>query len=571
MKFPFPALAIASLLLAGCGNDEPETSESSSAAAPQSRPSAATATHEHFLGRVDADAAVVFANLERLPDAVSDKTWQVSEASMLTARAMLDQLAEDDELPEMARALISHVVSLTDRGGWKAAGLHLNPMYALHTAGVFPFVELEIGDDEAFARFVTEIEQDLPQPLNRREVDGVPVVWFELGEGFGLAMRHGNGSLTAALIPDAPEMLVRVAGSVGPVDAMQPATLQAFNRQHGLLPMGSGYVDWQRLVAILMAEDSPLLTLRDDPTIRDVITNPACIAEYRAVTAALPRLAMGYTQLTTTRQDVLVRQQLSAPWAADLARVARAPVELDRPLQGVFSFGMAFDLLAGRDFARKLVGNWVESPPACPSLRSIAEGAPAWQQALGQPIPPMVTNLHGLYLEGRSIDFQGGEIPDFRGLLAFHMNNPQLLVGMAQMFSPAAAALQLEPEGQAQRVPPDAIPQLQGMNLDLWMAMGKSALGVAFGEDNVDSLRQALGRTTTDDLLLSFQMDFDILAEMMDYVEGTLQGVVDEEQMQNLEVQRMQYQVLAEIYDKAAGKVRLTDSSIEFISESTLK
>lgn len=575
MKFPFSVLVISSLLLAGCGKDDSEAPDSSPTAAPQAARSLPAAAGEHFLGRVDADAALVYANLQRMPQDVVDQAWQINEMSMASARSMLEQMAEAEEMPAFGRALLERAASLTSREGWEAAGLHANPMVALHSVGVFPFAELETGDDDAVARLISEIEQDLEQSLeqslDRRDIDGVEVLWLGLGDHFGLALRHGGGSLTAAIIPDAAEMLARVAGRVDPVDAMQPATLQAFNTDHGFLPAGSGYVDWQRLVAILMAEDNPLLAMDDDGELQNVIGNPACVAEYRAFAAALPRLAFGYTGLSTQQQDFLIRQELSSPWAADLARVARAPVTLNRPLTGIFNFGLAFDLLAGRDFARKLVGGWVANPPACPSLRGIAEGAPAWQQALNQPIPPMVTNLHGLFLEGFSLDFQAGDVPEFGGILAFHMNNPQLLVGMAQMFSPAAAALQLQPGGEAQRVPPDAIPQLQDMNLDLWMAMGQSALGVAFGQDHVESVRQALSRTEPDDLLMSAQFDFDILLEVMDFALGTLEDMVDEDQLQDLELQRAQYQVLAEMYDKAAVRVRLSERGIDFISENTLR
>ncbi len=572
MKFPFSVILLTSLIVGGCGNGDSDISESESESGPapasQSRPAAAGG---HFLDRVDAEPILLYANLERLADDVSDRTWQLNEASMSSARAALEQLAEDEEFPEAARALMDRVTSLTEREGWEAAGLHVNPMYALHTATLFPFLELEIANDETFANFIGEIEQDLEEPLNRRDVDGQELIWIEIGQGFGFAMRHGNGSLTAAVIPDTPELLARVAGQITPVDTMQPEALIELNREHGFVPAGSGYLDWQRLVAMLMSADSPLLALSEDEDFRSTVNNPACIAEYRAIAAALPRLSMGYTRLTTSDQDFLLRQQLSMPYAGDLAPVAQAPVTTERPLEGMFNFGLAFDILAARDFARKLVANWVDSPPACPNLKNIAQGAPSWQQGLNQPIPPMVSNLHGLFIEANSLELGPSGIPTGGGILAFYMENPQLLVGMAQMFSPAAAELQLEPGGEAQKVPESAVPQLQGMGLDLWMAMGQSALGVAISDEHTASMQQALTLTKADDLLLSIHLNFEALLQMIDLAEQALGDMADEEQMKGLELQRAQYQALAEIYDQMALKIRLGEDGIDFISENRLR
>lgn len=576
MKFSCSAFLLAALLLAGCGNGDRDVSNSAAGTDASTNAGATPAPRaavpgDHFLDRVDAEPVFVYANLERLADDVVDQAWQLNEASLSSVQAALEQLAEDDEVPQPVRALLTRAVGLVERDGWEAAGLHVNPMYALHTAALFPFLEMEIADDRAFASFIGEIEQDLEQPLNRRDVDGQDIIWLEIGQNIGFAMRHGDGSLTAAVVPDMPDLLARVAGKVSPVDAMQPQALIELNREHGFAPAGSGYLDWQRLVALLMSADSPLLALSEDEDFRSTIENPACIAEYRAIAAALPRLSMGYTRLTTTDQDFLLRQKLSMPYAGDLGPVARAAFQTDRPLQGIFNFGLAFDLLAAREFARKLVRGWVDNPPTCPNLNNIAEGAPSWQQALNQPIPPMVTNLHGLFVEADSLELGPSGMPTGGGILAFYMNNPQLLVGMAQMFSPAAAELQLAPGGEAQKVPENAIPQLQGMGLDLWMAMGQSALGVAIGDEHAESMRQALTLTDSDDLLFSTRLNFEALMQIMDLAEDALGDLADEEQLEGLQTQRAQYQALAEIYEQMAFKIRLGEQGIDLISENRLR
>lgn len=560
------------LITAGCGGAEngvpdegvPDEQESRAAAS-------ASADANRFLANIDADSAYVYANLERLPQQVVDKVWAMNEASANSNRAIFDALAEDEEVSAEVRALIDQVKALSTREGWEAAGLHANPLYAFYGADLMPFAEFELSDGAAFSEFLAGIESELEQPLQRRDIEGVEVIWFEIAEGFGVAMQHDEDSVTVAVIPDDAVMLARVAGQYEPASAMSSDTLEAFNREIGFSNHGSGFLDWRRIVNSLMTGDAALARLaHGDESFTAIVENPACVAEYQAVTEALPRMVFGYTRLTESHADLLVRQETSSELASGLAPIARAPVSIDRELSGLFNFGLAFDLVAGREFARGLVDGWVVNPPQCPSFADIAAQAPQMQETLNRPIPPVVTNLNGLFLEAETLSLGENGIPTGGGTLSFFMRNPQLLLGMAQMFSPAVAELQLEPGSEPQPVPEGAIPQLQQLDLKAWLAMGENAIGIAIGEDNVDALTRAIQATSADDLLMSGRFDFDMLVDLVDMAEATLGDVGGEEAAMGLEAQRAQYEALAEIYDQASFKIRLGDKGIDFVAESTL-
>ena len=561
----------AALIIAGCGESEteaPERQESSPAAA------SASADVNRFLGNIDADTAYVYANLERLPQAVVDKAWAMNDASSRSNEAIFDALSEDEEVSAEMRALLDEIRALSTREGWEAAGLHANPLYALYGVDLMPFAELELSDGAAFGELLARVEADLEQPLQRRDIEGVEVLWFEIAEGFGVALRHDQDSVTAALIPDDAAMLARVAGQYEPADAMSTDTLRAFNREIGFSSHVSGFLDWQRMVNAMLTGESAIARMMHEPeqqqALTSVIENPACVAEYQAVTEALPRMVFGYTRMTESHADFLARQETSAELAAGLSPIARAPVSIDRELSGLFNFGLAFDLVAAREFARGLVDGWVVNPPQCPSFAEIAAQAPKLQETLNRPIPPVVTNLNGLFLEAESLSLGENGIPTGGGTLSFFMRNPQLLVGMAQMFSPAVAELQLEPGGEPQPVPEGAIPQLQQLDLKAWLAMGENSIGIAIGEENVGALTEAIKATSADDLLLAGRFDFDMLIDLVDMAEATLGDVGGEEAEMGLAAQRAQYQALAEIYDKAGFKIRLGDKGIDFVAETTL-
>lgn len=573
MKRFWIATLSAALVLAGCGESETEPAREQATAPGTETTAAAAADTETnaFLGNIDAETAYVYANLERLPEAVSDKVWEMNDISATSNRAMFEALSEDEEIPPEARALVDEITGLTTREGWEGAGLHANPFYAFYAVQLMPFAEIELSDGAAFSEFIANIEGNLDQPFTRRNIGGTDIIWIEIQPGLGFAIRHDDDSVTAALIPDDAALLARVAGEYEPVEAMSAGALAGFNDDAGFGSHGSGYVDWKRFIDGMLAEDAPLAALYQEESLGELRRNPACVAEYGALTEAMPRMVFGYTRMTVEEMDFMLRQELAPDLAKALKPMAQAPVSIDRELQGLFNLGLAIDLVAGREFARSLVDGWVENPPQCPSFRTIAAQAPEMQENLARPIPPVVTNMHGLYLEAMTFDLGEGGIPTGGGTLSFFMENPQLLVGMAQMFSPAVAELELEPGGEPKRIPEGAVPQLAQLDLQAWIAMAESAIGVAIGEEHVDRLTDAIRSTEADDLLLAGRMDFELLTQMMDLAESAIADVETDGAAEGLAAQRAQYERLAEMYEEAAFKMRLGDRGIEFIGETTLK
>lgn len=556
----------AALLLAGCGDDQaPETS--SNGAAPSARSGASAPS---FFDRIDADTPYLFANLERSPEELVDAMWAINDASAESNQAMMNALAEDEEVPAEARALINEFMSLSTREGWEAAGLHVNPMYALHGISVFPVIHMELADSEAFRAKIASVEAQLGEELTRRDIEGESIIWAtEDDMPIGLAVHIGDDLVTVGLVPDQPAVLSRLVGATAPVDPIDAGSLDDFNASLGFTPHGSGYIDWQRLLARVIGPDPVLAAIDVDGALDKFRNDPACPAEFQALTTAMPRLVTGYTRLDEEQADFMMRQETSRAIGEGLAPIARAPVSIDRELNGLMNFGLAVDLIAAREFARGLVNGWVENPPGCAAFSAIAQQAPQMQDMLNRPIPPVVTNVKGLFLEANRLEMGEGGLPTGGGTLSFFMKDPQLLVGMAQMFSPQVAELSLEPGGEPQKVPMEAIPQLQGTGLEAWMAMSKSAIGMAIGEDQIDALVDGLDEDAADGFVLAGRMDFDILVDLMDFAtQGVQAEGADPQAVQMLEAQRAQYERMAEYYDQVSGKMGLSEAGIDFVFEA---
>ncbi|MDX1626533.1 MAG: hypothetical protein R3323_08460 [Wenzhouxiangellaceae bacterium] len=568
MKRILLAVSASILFLAGCGDDNGSTQSDDGATVAGAAPSASTGRSADagpgFFARIDADTAYVMANAERLPEHVVDRMWAINDASSQSNEQMLQSLSEDEDIDPATRALVTELMSLTTREGWEAAGLPANPRYAIHGVSLLPMLHLELADEAAFRELVARVEAQLEQPLERREVDEEQVLWLPIDAGFGAAIHIGDTAVSAALLPDDGALLARLTGQVDPVDPMSADAFRRFNADNGFTPYSSGYLDWRRVLASLQ---DPSFPMAEEPG-AGMLSDPACAVEFEALTEAMPRVIAGYTALDENAATFLARQQTSADLGARLAPISRSPVSLDRELSGLFSLGMAVDLVAAREFARSLVDGWAENPPQCMAFAGIAGNIENMQAALSRPIPPVVTNLHGLYIE--ALEFALGEngIPTGGGTLTMYMRNPQLLVGMAQMFSPAVAELDLQPGGEAKKVPAEALPQLQGLGLEGWMALGESAIGLAVGESQVSSMMDTLDATSTDPHLLSMQFDVDALTQLMD---SAMSMVDDEEARQALETQRAQYEAMAEYYDAFTMRISLGEAGIDMSFVTTFE
>lgn len=565
MKLRLIAIAAALLALAACGNDQTEGTNGQ-AAQPDDPVVESGTGGADLLARIDAETPYVYANLRRLPDDVVDRMWALNEAMSADNEDLWDQvseeMSEDEDVPPLAEALVEELMSLRTRENWEAAGLHSNPLSALHAIGVYPVMHYELADAEAFRARLAAIEAKAEMPLPRREIDDGELIWVDLMPPFGIAVHHDERFATVAVVPDLPGVLERVTGSAAPENPLDPAVLRELNSTHGFVPHGSGYADLVALTGRILDTDDALTTpLRAALEAEEIAANPDCVAEFGAVARALPRTVMGYSRLDSAGIGVHMRQEFSEDFGSRVAAIADTGARLDRPLNGVANFGLAANLVAARDFARDLVADWLAEPPACPALAEINRQAPNWQEALNRPIPPVVTNLRGMFVDLTEFAMTPEGLPEGGGALAIFMNNPQLLVGMAQMFSPAMAELDLRPGGEPKAVPEDLVPQLDQLGLEAFLALGESALGLAVGADQVPHMQQLLEPGSSDDLLVAGRLDFAAIADLVDAAVEQME--TEPENTAAMEMNRRNFRNFAEIYDRAAYRVGMDASGLD--------
>ena len=252
--------------------------------------------------------------------------------------------------------------------------------------------------------------------------------------------------------------------------------------------------------------------------------------------------------------------------------ISDTPVDLDKADAGLLEFGMALNIVGARDFAREIVAGWVETPPQCPLFDAIRQNAEDWQLALNQPIPPVVTNFHGLRLNLEDVKLgENSSVESAEGSLALFMRNPQMMLGMAQMFSPELASLQLQPGGEPQPVPAGVIPNLPE-GVSAWIGLGDAALGLAVGEDQKSQLNETMDPGEGGTAIISYGINFEgyaeALGDLMAGMEEQLQAMGEESGAAN---PSEAMSAMAELYEYTEASMHLTERGIEFRSTMTLK
>lgn len=552
-------LCLAALFLAACGNSSTE-----SAADPAAEPAAvdeaapavtASAPVTDLLARIDAEPVALWLSLEPLPAVLLERLWQQMDMAGELSTAAYEEMA-DRAQDSLVSALARELAELDSAQAWAERGIDIEGVAGLHTIGVFPLLHWQLSDADAFAATLERIEAEADITLPRREIEDQTVIWLPL-DGIGLALHHDDQFLTAALVPDRTDLLRRVANLDPPATALQHQQVDAFNSARGLRNDSAGFVDFQRLVRQLLdGEDEWLVEARARGPLAQLADEPSCRQELSALTRIFPRKSFGTTEADADSMTIRTRLETESGFGLRLGTMADSPVALTTGRAGLMHAGLAFNLVAARDFARDIVGNWVDQPPECFLFAGIAEQSADWQLALNRPIPPLVTNLHGMRLQIDEMALVDGAVDDVAGTLALFMRNPQMMLGMAQMFSPELAALDLRPGGEPQPVPPELAPDLG--TIPAWMGISETGLGLALGDDTL--LASALEAGPADSLVFSGGLDLASYSELIELGLAALPGddnpAADADETLAL---------LATIYSYMHKQVHLGEDGIDFV------
>jgi hypothetical protein len=567
---PFIWLAICALGVAACGKstEEPEI--------------ASPLTDNSGLLRFPADTPYVFGTVAPPPDEFMDriepKVDRLLKAQSEFLRVVASEVqtgdGEDSAEAEPIGAVMDELRSLMSLEGLREAGVTRDSTVILYGNGLLPVLRVALSDASLFEDLISRIEAEAGEQLPVAEVDGNPYRYVE-DEGIRLVIATIGNEFVLTAAPESLDdaALARLLGLTLPAESIADSgKLRDIANEYGYLHEYVGLVDTVRLADTFIEEpeglDARLLDIMgyDAGALSDV-----CKAELRSLAKIAPRVVAGYEEVSAGKIRSTTVVELRDDIAAEITAFAAPVPGLGRIYDGLFSLGMSLKAEAIRSFFDTHVAALRENPWECEHLADAQDGLfAASEQALAQPVPPVLYDFHGFLLvveDMEGFDFgrkQPPESLDASFLLA--IDNAQGLLAMGQAMIPQLAEMNIEPDGKARRFD---LPEAEAGAESAWIALTDSAIALSVSEDGETVLPAMLkAEGVTPPPFMSMGLDG---ARYYTALAAAMREDDDEEMSEEMrEALSDVMTVAADFYERLQIDVTFTDRGIEIDTDMSL-
>lgn len=507
MKFTrtLALIATAALLLTACNRESATVKENTNP----------------LLAYVPADTAYVFANLEPTPKELTDayvaRFQPVLEViSKKVAQFQTDYESgtyQDNQMAKLATAVLDELGGNLSSENLEKLGISMQAHQAIYAMGVFPVIRLGLSDAQALRNAIGRIEAKMGFELPVKELNGASY-WRITEDGMpaGVYIAILDQQLAISMFPVNAEdsLLASFLGQEMPTESMASTNaLAIMNSQKGYTGYGSGILNLQKLADEMLNPDSTTHTylgpdMGFDPSSFDAV----CVAEAKSIIAKAPRMTAGTTKLTANEIGMRYELEIESSLASGLAAlVSDAPAAEDG--DHLLSASLALQVGKLRSFVLEKVNAIVATPYQCEELQELNQNAAELVSQLNIPMPPMVNNLMGIRIKVENFN-PTGEIPQGDGVIALHVDKPEMFVGMASMMVPGFEDLDLANQSKPVKIPAE---MLHIEDLDVFAMMSGDAIGVAVGEQHTDDLVKFMAAKPQDDGTF-FSVSYDMARQL---------------------------------------------------------
>lgn len=506
-------LLITSFLLAACGKEEETATSAGSGDAP----------HNSLLSYVPAGTPYLGGNLAPMPNDVIDSFLKRLEPVAATAQTQLDELKAQslanpealDATSRLGLAVVQELDGKLNRPGLESLGLDLQGQQVFYGMGVFPTARVELGDAQALKATVQRVLDSAGIAAPQKELQGISY-WQISAESdsdedkppVSVYVAILDDHIALSIFPDSVqgELLPQLLGLEKPGTSDAESRLKAVQSKYGFTPYFAAVADLSMFADELLNPQALFARSAGEWYATELASlGDQCKTELREIIGHTPRLVMGSTEFTSEAigmQYVVEAQPEEALQLIGLlAEVPMNTAGSTRLLE--FAFGMKVGAVT--DYLLAKATAITQSPYQCERLQDLNEQATAAVAKLSEPLPPFINNFRGLRLSLSQLSMSQ-PIPDsLAGLLAVHVDQPELFVGMAQMFLPDLSTLKLVKDEPPVQLPQSMVPIADTV---AFAALTDSAIGVSIGADQESGLVSFLEQAAaTDGTFLSVSYD----------------------------------------------------------------
>ena len=449
-----------------------------------------------LLAYVPADTAYVFANLEPTPKELTDAYIARFQPALDVISRKLAEFQnsydagnyEDNQAAKLATAVLDELGGNISSDNLENLGISMQAHHAFYAMGVFPVMRLGLSDEQKLRTAISNIEAKMSFEIPVKDLNGTSY-WriAEDGMPVGVYIAILDQQLAISVFPSNAEdkLLATFLGQEMPAQSLASTNaLAIMNSKKGYTGYGSGILDLQKIANEMLNPDSATHSfLGPDVDFDTSSLDAVCIAEAKAMVAKAPRMTAGTTKLTANEIGMRYELEIENSLASGLAAlVSDTPVAVDG--DHLLSGSLALQIGKLRGFVLEKANAIIASPYECEMLQELNQGAIELATQLNVPMPPMVNNLMGARI--LVDDFNPtGEIPQGTGLLALHVDKPEMFVGMASMMVPGFDELDLPNQSEPVRIPAE---MLHMEDLEVFAMMNDNAIGASVGKNHAKDL-----------------------------------------------------------------------------------
>lgn len=485
------------LSLGACGQAEGPTATETAPAA------------KSLLSHVPADTPYLMANLQPVPEAVLDANFEriqpitsEMQAQLSTLKSGLEtegsSITGNEFSDRLLLALLDELDGKLNREGLESLGFDLQSTSVIYGVGAFPVVRMSLTKADTLRATILRVLENAEVDATENEFQGVSywrIASPEPDEApVALYVSILSDQLAVAVVPLASEAeyLPAFLGLEMPMDSNAAKLLADLNKKHGFTPFGTGFLDLHKLADEFL--DPEATTARAMMAAGAYDRNEfseQCVSETHAMIDTVPTMVFGITEMEVEAIAYRFLAEMPTPLATQLTGLVAAVPAARAITDRIAELALGVKVGAMRDFLREKAQAIVDQPFQCEHFADLNEQAQQALVQLDQPIPPFVNNFRGLRLSLKEIVMAPGQdIPsDVKGQVAVHVDQPEMFVGMAQMFLPDLSELSLAP-GEPPVQIPESLVSVQG--IVAFAAMSDEAIGMSVGAGEENELPEFL-------------------------------------------------------------------------------
>ena len=496
MKFTrtLALIVIAALFFTACSKESDETV------------AAVKENTNPLLAYAPADTAYVFADLEPAPEEITSAYVERFQPVLDLMSEQVDEFQqnyhagnlEGNELARLAMAFLDELGGNLSTENLEKLGISLQAHHAIYATGVFPVARLGLNDAQALRDAITRIEATMGYELPEMDLNGT-AYWRVSEDEMPVAVYFAilDQQLAVSVFPVSAEdsLLAAFLGQEMPSESLASSNaLGIMNSKKGYTNYGSGFLDAQKISDEILNPDSGSRRFLG-PQVNTQLDSldPVCVAEIKSIIAKAPRMTAGATRLTANEVAMRYDLEIESSLATGLASLVS-----DTPSANtgdyLLSASLAVKVGKLRTFILEKATALVTTPYQCTNMQQLNLQAEQLMTQLNIPMPPMINNLMGIRVRADDFD-PTGDITQTDGLLALHVDKPEMFVGMATMMVPGFENLDLANQTEPVRIPPEVL-HMEG--IDVFALMSDSAIGASVGEKNVNDLEGFLNAKPQD-------------------------------------------------------------------------